>query len=366
MNDSDTAITVECLPASYGDCILVTCDLERSAEPKRTWRLLIDTGPDECWPILKARLGKIEPDTRDKRHIDLAIISHIDHDHIGGAHLLFSDTSLGLEFGDVWFNARQHLGERGVVEAQTLGRILGAGDTLPWNRAFDGGAIVTQGDRGYVEVQTDPHLPKLTLLSPTPKRLAALAKVWDREVKKLKAKQTNTTVERGRSREFPNLATLANPKTRSDRSAPNGSSITVLLEHRDTSVLLAADAFSTVLGSALVHLIQDRKVAHPIEVDAFKLSHHGSRANLLTSLLNVVRAENYLVSTDNSRFGHPDDETLARVVLYGGIQPKLWFNYKTPQNERWAAPDLRHKHGYRTALPSDITSGIHLELPAKG
>jgi beta-lactamase superfamily II metal-dependent hydrolase len=365
MNEADTAITVECLPASYGDSILVTCNLEKSVAPKRTWRLLIDTGPDDCWPTVKARLGQIKPDARGVRHIDLAIISHIDHDHIGGAHLLFSEKTLGLEFGDVWFNAWQHFGERGVGEAIRLGQILAADDTLPWNRAFTGGAIVTPGDGGYVEVPTAPDLPKLTLLSPTPRRLTALAKVWDREAKKLAAKQSNTTVERGRRSEFPDLEALARHKSRGDRSAPNGSSIALLLEHRGTAVLLAADAFSTVLGSALVRLIQDRQVPHPVEVDAFKLSHHGSRANLLTKLLGVVRAEHYLISTNNSRYSHPNDEALARVVLYGGRRPRLWFNYHTPRNERWAAPNLCQKHGYLTTLPQDDTRGIRLALPAR-
>lgn len=370
MNDSDTAIKVECLQASYGDCLLITCYLGKSARSKRTWRLLIDTGPEECWPILKARLGKIELNTLGKRRIDLAIISHIDHDHIGGAHKLFSDTSLGLDFGDVWFNARKHLGnplykDRSVAEGQALGWILDAGDKLPWNRAFNGEAIMTRGKGGYLEIQTNLNLPKLTLLSPTPKRLKALAKVWAREVKRLAAKQSNTTMERGRSSAFPDLVKLTGIETRNDRSASNGSSIAVLLEHRGASVLLTADAFSAVLARAIINLIRDRKVAHPIEVDAFKLSHHGSRANFKTEFLGFIKSKNYIVSTNNTRFAHPDDETLARVVLYGGIQQKLWFNYKTPQNERWATPDLCHNHDYRVGLPPDDNSGILLELPPK-
>jgi hypothetical protein len=34
------AITLEVLPAGYGDALLVTCPLRRSA-----WRMLVDTGP---------------------------------------------------------------------------------------------------------------------------------------------------------------------------------------------------------------------------------------------------------------------------------------------------------------------------------
>ena len=48
------AITVEALPAGYGDCLLISCPVGR-----RTWRLLIDTGPDECLPMLVDRLKAI-------------------------------------------------------------------------------------------------------------------------------------------------------------------------------------------------------------------------------------------------------------------------------------------------------------------
>ena len=64
------AITLEVLPAGYGDCLLISCPVG-----KRTWRLLVDTGPDECWPSLRARLAEIAPDHHGKRHIDLAVIT---------------------------------------------------------------------------------------------------------------------------------------------------------------------------------------------------------------------------------------------------------------------------------------------------
>ncbi len=126
------AVIVEALPAGYGDSLLVTCKLRRGV-----WRMLVDTGPDECWPMLEARLAEIPPDKVGRRRIDLAVISHIDHDHIGGGGALFGDRELGLSFGDVWFNAPKMPASRGVAEGQSLATLLGAPDTpLPWNRAW--------------------------------------------------------------------------------------------------------------------------------------------------------------------------------------------------------------------------------------
>jgi len=54
---------------------------------------------------LRRRLLQIPQDADGKRHIDLFVVSHIDHDHIGGARLLLGDDELGLSFDDIWFNA---------------------------------------------------------------------------------------------------------------------------------------------------------------------------------------------------------------------------------------------------------------------
>ena len=219
------AITLEVLPAGYGDCLLVECPVGR-----RTWRLLVDTGPDETFPLLKARLARIRPDARGRRHIDLAIVSHIDHDHIGGAGLLFADRELGLSFGDVWFNAPPRPRARGVAEGEGLAALLGApGATLPWNRAFEGAAVVT-GSEGVRSVPTARGAPRLTLLSPDAAALAALFKVWDRELAKLRARLSDSpspVAPLSRDVSAPDLQALA---ARKDRGRPGGAEP---LEHRD-------------------------------------------------------------------------------------------------------------------------------------
>lgn len=355
----DTAITIEALPASYGDCLLVSCPI-----PGGSWRLLIDTGPDESWPILREHLADLPLRDDGRRFVDLAIVSHIDHDHIGASRLLFADDTLALSFGDVWFNARHHL-VRGVAEAEGLAALLGAPQrALPWNAAFGGGPVVTSGDGAFTELPASPGHPRLTLLSPTPKRLARLATVWDAELENLRARRSNTEAEGDRGSEFPDLEGLAAHKSAKDQSAPNGSSIAVLVEHRGASVLLAADSFSTVLGSALLALASHRGSPLPLRIDAFKLSHHGSRANLMPELLGAVQAAHYIVSTDNTRFGHPNDETLARVVLYGGDDPTLCFNFATDRNLRWADPILQRKYGFGTHF-AEHGRALVLQLPAR-
>ena len=116
-------MSLDVLPASFGDCLLLTCHT-----PSRPWRLLVDTGPDETYKALQAHLRTLTPGAQGKRVIDTFVVSHIDHDHIGGAALLLNDESLELDFGDIWFNAPAPAGPRirGVAEGQRLSELLGA------------------------------------------------------------------------------------------------------------------------------------------------------------------------------------------------------------------------------------------------
>ncbi len=115
-------MSLDVLPASFGDCLLLTCHT-----PTRPWRLLVDTGPDETYSTLQRHLRLLTPNAKGKRVIDAFVVSHIDHDHIGGAALLLNDASLDLEFGDIWFNAPKPAvaQPRGVAEGQRLAEILG-------------------------------------------------------------------------------------------------------------------------------------------------------------------------------------------------------------------------------------------------
>jgi beta-lactamase superfamily II metal-dependent hydrolase len=358
------AITLEALPAGYGDCLLISCPVGR-----RTWRMLIDTGPDETYPALKARLAKLPADQHGKRHIDLFIVSHIDHDHIGGAALLLNDRSLGLTFGDVWFNAPPQPPVRGVAEGEALAQLLGAtAIPLPWNLAFGSKAAVVGGDGGLTEVAISPGAPRITLLSPTPARLKDLYKVWDKELERLHNKERDIPgpfEPAPRDLASLDLKALAAKITAVDRSIPNASSISILLEHRGASVLLGADSIPTVIVPALQALARKRKRPGGLALDAIKLSHHGSRANVTSELLKAVRADHYIFSTNNAIFNHPDDEAVARVLVHGGRQPTLWFNYATERNQRWAEPALRAKYGYQLQYPDGGQVGVVIGLPAR-
>lgn len=135
------AITLEALPVAHGDSLLLSCPVG-----KRTWRMLIDTGPEACWPLLQARLRALPVDLQGRRHLDRLVITHIDHDHIGAVQRLLSDASLSLTVGDVWFNAPPRPAARAVEEGQSTG--WGAQRTKSSLALEPGVQRPTRSDRG--------------------------------------------------------------------------------------------------------------------------------------------------------------------------------------------------------------------------
>ena len=129
-------------------------------------------------------------------------------------------------------------------------------------------------------------------------------------------------------------------------------------------MLLGADAFGSVLTAGLTALARHRGL-DVLTVDAVKVPHHGSRANVSRALVKAVPALHYLVSTNGDTFHHPDDEAIARIVVGAPAGATLWFNYRTPRTARWDDAALRAEHHYEVRYPEDDTGGVVLTLPAR-
>ena len=326
--------------------------------------MLVDGGPPEAYGALKARVDAL---ASGERVFDVVVVSHIDSDHIGGMLPLLARED--IDVGDVWFNALAQLPAPGQSRTRSVGQgedlvelLTGVSRSrpLPWNRAFDGCAVVTSGDRTFRELSL-PGGPRITLLSPTPKRLLALRRVWDQALSRLQRGESEELEPPAPPEPLADLVALAATETVNDTSVPNGSSIAFVLEHRGASCLLGADAFPTVLGGALWGLANAR--GRPVAVDAVKLPHHGSQKNVSAKLLTVVSSKQFLISTNGEHFGHPDDVALARAVTAGGPGTTLWFNYPaTAKTRRWADRALAERYEL-TARFADSVAGTRHRVP---
>jgi beta-lactamase superfamily II metal-dependent hydrolase len=213
---------------------------------------------------------------------------------------------------------------------------------------------------------------QITLLSPTAEKLRKLRTVWMKELKAHGlvpgATEQYRRFLRGRKATSDDVDALADVSFAGDRGAANGSSLAFLAEYAGHSVLFGADAHAPLLAESVKQLLRQRDQQR-LKLDAFKLSHHGSKKSLNASLLKLLDCRRYLISSDGSYFDHPDREAVARVIKYGrresnygGQPPSLYFNYRSEENKIWAREDLQQKYNFQAHFPDEGQQGISVTL----
>lgn len=357
-------VEVHGLAAEYGDCIVLSY-----GDGKAHFRLVVDAGVAGTADRIKCVL-----DASGDAVWELLVVTHIDLDHIGGTLSLLSDKSIATRFKDIWFNGRQHL-ELGresmaVAEGKQLAELL-VREGISWNEAFDRDAVCLAADDVPVCKTLPVSKAAITILSPSPKGLAKLRQLWDwceeREGQKVDkhakgkgaaARQDEPDVE-VLSAVPLSIAEMAETKTGTDGSVTNGSSIAFIFEYAGIRILLGADAHPGVLLKSAAKLSQEM-----LNLDVFKLPHHGSSANVTMRLVQKLPARRYLLTTDGERHDtHPSDIAIARALT---VTPdaELLFNYPNEASKRWA--NRPSERGYRFKVRTgEGDEGIRVRLDAE-
>jgi beta-lactamase superfamily II metal-dependent hydrolase len=332
---------VEMLPADHGDCILISY----GSRPVK--HVLIDAGTHPTWErSLRPHLEK-----RKITRLELFVLTHIDADHIAGAIPMLEDKTFELDIREVWFNGWDQLPKRllSVKQGERFSELIKE-NSIEWNTPFESQAVCV-GEDGLPTHDLTGGL-KLTILSPTIGKLERLARVWKKEVDRhfLGGHEGRPRRPRFLARN-PTLSTnvpeLAATTFRSDTSIPNGSSIALLAEDVESSILLAGDAHASVLTRSIGRLLKQRNLER-LQIDAFKVSHHGSRGNTNVRLLQMLNCKNYLISCNGAVHNLPDNEAIGRIIYHGGSQPRLLFNYHCSRTECWDNDTLRDRYRYST------------------
>lgn len=350
-------LTLEMLPAEHGDCLWIEYGRENTRH-----RMIVDGGPDGS-TLLLDRINSEIGGTRRRLRIELLVITHVDDDHIGGVLHLLRNLPANVVFGDIWFNAYKHLAPSdrlGGAQGEFLSGLLDGNAALPWNLAWGS----RKGD-GAVVLNREPEaLPckrlrggmKLTLLSPTPEKLESLVPDWQKSCLRARllpgggGEPEQQPDRMGRRDHWPpDVGALARTEPGRDTAA-NGSSIAFLAEYGGRSLLLSGDAHHDTLANSIERLCRERKGA-PLAIDAFKIPHHGSANNISNRLLKLLACRQYLISTSGKQFAHPDFAALSRIIVNGGKDPLLVFNYKSETTKNWGQRRLRGAPGFGTHYP---------------
>lgn len=363
---NDNSIKIKIFPALNGDSILL--DLSNKL-------FLIDGGYVNTFNDFLC--GELKNKSEEGKRLSHIIVTHIDSDHISGiVRLLEKNTDDEIiKIENIWHNSYRHIKDlsdnlklksfdgkadltalsrksyiKEVIEGRheisaeqgsTLSSLILKGD-YKWNSEF-GGKAVSINNLDLISID---DTTTIRILSPNNDKLSKLKKLWNKELYKkgyniseddtnyddafefLLAQEKEKKVLRKKdiSGGDINIEKLSNVEVIEDTSATNGSSISFVIEKDDKKLLFLADSHpSVILESLKMHYSNQE---FPIEFDIIKVSHHGSITNTSKELLELIDSKNYIISSNGSKFGHPDIETIARIInRKSSFTRNLYFNY---------------------------------------
>lgn len=347
------------LPASYGDSILI-----HYGDQEEQYCMLIDGGTGGTRTAIKEKMEELATN----HHLELLVVTHIDRDHIEGVLNMLRRKDLELTVSDCWFNGWPHL--PGNDRYETFGAVQGefltaeiTGREWPWNRHFNGAAVVIpeEGDLPVIKLKGGM---RLTLLSPNNGLLLKLKDKWEDEVREANLEPgfgmeepVSPTTKEVMGGDQPDIEELIKERFEEDDAPANGSSIAFIAEFEGKRVLFAADSFPSIILAGLNRLYPGNA-----PFDLVKLSHHGSAKNTSPALIEKLDCNRFVISTNGSLYGHPDQVTIARLIHAKGPGAELIFNYRSPFNKCWAVQSLQDWHGYTARYPEGDEGGISVSL----
>lgn len=358
----DNVLRLEVLRACKGDCMLL--HYGTSEDPGLA---LIDGGPDAVYtPFLRPRLELLRAErgltTDEALPVDLLMLSHIDDDHLFGLLELTKELREAREINDpeivrvlnLWHNSFDDIIDNDADELsgavhRRFGPAAMHGDlpadlladledsanasaiadavmvlaSVPQGRRLrddatklniernvelSGGLIVASSESRPIDMGRDMVFTVIGPMLPEVKRLQKTHRDW---LGKNPEEQRVTASA---------LASYA------DKSPSNLSSIVVLVEAHDKSILLTGDGRGDKIlkGLELVGLVDD---GGSMRVDVMKGPHHGSANNVELDFFERVTADHYVFS-GNGEHGNPERETLELLAsARGDVDYRIHLTY---------------------------------------
>jgi len=308
--------------ARFGDCLVL--EFGPTTKPRR---VLIDGGPPGTFDAsLADALVKL---TQKGNKFDLAVLSHVDNDHVCGLLELMAALEEDIAnskparytIGGLWHNSFQRtldpdaqISQRmqmlmtlaanastsmpmaadaflGIREGGRL-RSLAAQLGIKVNKGFKDDMILCDGTQKTVKIGS----LTLRIVGPTPANLDELRKAWLAWLAKTEEQVAD------------NPTTAAN----ADKSVPNLSSIVLHAQYAKKTVLLTGDARGDHIEAGLkaAKLLDGDGKLH---VDVLKVQHHGSNRNATSGFFERITADKYVISADGT-YGNPDLDTMGWIV----------------------------------------------------
>jgi beta-lactamase superfamily II metal-dependent hydrolase len=313
-------LKLHAVQAGHGDCLIL-----EFGTPQNKKFILIDGAPPEHYHDVEKAIKQI---IGVGNKVEKVVLSHVDMDHVGGLLELFSVLRMQRESGeaeliqikDLWINEFSSV-FGSELETQMMQMMQAASDTVS---AMAEGSLVFNGVKEGHKLQADAMVLQIpinnniaerfisvehiadpisianitiTIVGPTKPNLDELQHKWEEWLE-----ANREAIENG------DFATAA----MADESIPNLSSIIMLVEGDEKSMLLTGDC----RGDHLIQGLEQRGMLDAdgkFHVDIYKGQHHGSDRNTTKKFFKTVTADTYVFSADGKN-GNPDFNTLKWLI----------------------------------------------------
>ncbi len=313
-----------CYQAECGDAIRI----RYIGTDKRAHNIFLDSGYERTFRnILQYEINSL---IQTEEFIDLWIVSHIHDDHIGGV-IKYIKTINDGEFKDItqkWlYNPpRQYTKRVTDGDSVSLAKSIRQGDVLYdyllRNNKLPESDITSSSER------MDLFGLKITILSPTSQAIEELRdKYLDGRTLEINEDEPISKVKSALNFDYNlPLQSFNLFDFEEDDSLENRSSISAIFEHEDGTILWLADSHPSVIYQSLTDM--GYSISHPLICDFVILSHHASKGNNSNDLYNIVRCNNYVVSSDgeNKHF-LPTKQALSRIIRNSNRDFKSTYNF---------------------------------------
>lgn len=293
-----------------------------------------------------------------EQFIDLLVLTHFDDDHIGGVlRWLNKDKEASNLIKKVWFNSGKEIAKKFESDENKdldIEIVEGADDfhTSPKqgikfekylrdNNLWEG-QIIEQGS------EYDLFGLKFKILSPNNEKLDKLLKLYEKQKDYFTSDDEydfQTSLK-----DFIDEESQPGFKFKEDTSVANGSSIAFIMEYDDKRFLFLADAHPSVIIEGLNKL--GYNTGNPLNVELLKVSHHGSMYNTNKELLEIVKTNNYIISSNATKHGLPNKRTIARIIN-NNPSAIIYFNYDL-KDTIFSEQDWKDYSGFRSKMQNEL------------
>ena len=313
-------IEFEFFKAKGGDSILISTEQTN---------ILIDGG------FGKTYKKEISPKIKLLDKLDLVLLTHTDKDHICGLIEMLNNQKHKKDrakINHLWFNSIKgvRVRETGITKVSDGNGILFQELIEEHNIPYSDNIFLDNDKYKKSYIFNDI---KLHLLSPFEDDLKKLEK----EETEIEARFCNGVIRKISNDDSEIIKDdhlddidISEIKFGIDNETPNNSSIAFILEYKSKKFLFLADANINTINRSLKNMGFSKE--NRLEVDFVKISHHGSRNNINSDFLDIVKVKRFVILTDgkNEINNHPNKDIFSLILNHEKREKYIIFllNYK--------------------------------------